>query len=64
MRKPKAPMVTEGSGPKRLEVVIQSDHHRQECAEAVMAHPLPGDPEITRFVADELPFADAPVDHP
>lgn len=63
MRKPKAPMVTEGSGPKRLEVVIRSDDHRQECAEAVMAHPLPGDPEIAPFVAEELPFADAPRDH-
>jgi hypothetical protein len=64
MRKPKAPMVTEGSGPKRLEVVIQSDDHRQECAEAVISHPLPGDPEISPFVEDELPFADAPRDQP
>ncbi len=62
MRKPKAPMVTEGSGPKRLEVVIQSDDHRQECAEAVIAHPLPGDPQVAQFVADEFPFADAPAD--
>lgn len=64
MRKPKAPMVTEGSGPKRLEVVIQSDDHRQECAEAVMAHPLPSDPAIARFVEDELPFADSERDGP
>lgn len=64
MRKPKAPMVTEGSGPKRLEVVIQSAEHRQECAEAVIGFPLPGEPEIAPFVADELPFADVPAEEP
>ena len=58
MRRPKAPMVTEGNGPKRLEVVIRSAEHRQECAEAVMAHPLPGEPDIAAFVEPELPFAD------
>lgn len=58
MRRPNAPMVTEGNGPKRLEVRIGSDDHRQECAEAVMAHPLPGDPELAETWAPELPFAD------
>lgn len=58
MRRPKAPMVAEGNGPKRLEVSIRSDDHRQECAEAVMAHPLPGDPELAETWAPELPFAD------
>ena len=64
MRKPKAPMVTEGSRPKRLEVVSQSGEHRQECAEAVLAHPLPGEPKIAAFVEEELPFADVPDEQP
>lgn len=59
VRRPNTPMVTEGSGPKRLEVVIRSAEHRQECAEAVMAHPLPGDVALNAVIADELPFADA-----
>ncbi|MFP4512936.1 MAG: hypothetical protein ACLFRV_08340 [Acidimicrobiales bacterium] len=59
MRKSKAPMVSEGNGPKRLEVVIQSADHRQDCAEAVMSHPLPGEPDFPPYVEDELPFADA-----
>lgn len=58
MRGPSAPFVTEGSGPKRIEVVLRSEDHRQECAEAVMAYPLPGEPVIPEFVAEELPFAD------
>lgn len=62
MRKPKAPMVMEGSGPKRLEVAIQSGEHRQECADAVLAHPLPGEPAIAAFIEDELLFADVPND--
>lgn len=61
MRK-QAPMVTEGSSPKRLEVIIQSVEHRQDCAEAVMGFPLPGEPEIASVVAEELPFADLPHD--
>ncbi len=60
LRKPKTPMMTMGGGGSRLEVVIQSAEHRQECAEAVMAHPLPGEPEFAPFVEEELPFADAP----
>lgn len=64
MRKPKAPMVTEGSGLKRLEVVIQSAEHRQECAEAVIGCPLPGEPEIAPYVAEELPFPDVPPEEP
>ena len=59
MRKSKAPMMTSGGSGNRLEVVIQSAEHRQECAEAVIAHPLPGDPEFAPFVEEELPFADA-----
>jgi hypothetical protein len=59
MRKPKAPMVTEGNGPTRLEIGIHSADHRQECAEAIMAHPLPGDPDEVESEPPELPFADA-----
>lgn len=62
MRNPKAPMVMEGGGPKRLEVVIRSDEHRQACADAVMAHPLPAEPELSEFVEQELPFADVEDD--
>jgi hypothetical protein len=53
-----APFVTEGTGPRRIEVTLISEEHRQECAEAIMAMPLPGEPELPDVVAEELPFAD------
>lgn len=62
LRKPKTPMMAMGGGGSRLEIVIQSAEHRQDCAEAVMAHPLPGDPEFAPFIVQEIPFADAPED--
>jgi hypothetical protein len=56
LRGAKAPMVTMTRGGNRLEVVIQSAEHQLECAEAVMAYPLPDEPEFAHFAQDELPF--------
>ena len=59
LRKPKAPMVTEGSSPMRLEVVIQSREHRQEVRRRGHGVSAPGRAQITPFVEEELPFADS-----
>ena len=53
-----ATFVTEGTRPRRVEVLLTSDDHRQECAEAIMARPLPGAPRLPEFIEEELPFAD------
>jgi hypothetical protein len=52
------PFMMDGSSPVRIEVTLNCDGHRQECAEAIMTARLPEDPELPEFIADELPLAD------
>jgi hypothetical protein len=58
MGRSSAPFMTDGSSPVRIEVTLNSDGHRQECAEAIMTARLPEGPELPEFIADELPLAD------
>jgi hypothetical protein len=58
VRRSSATFVTDGTRPRRVEVLLTSDDHRQECAEAIMARPLPGAPRLPEFIEEELPFAD------
>ena len=59
-----APFVIEGNGPRRIEIHLKSEEQRQECAEAVLAMPLPGEVHLPDIIEEQLPFADqAPRGH-
>jgi hypothetical protein len=57
----RAPYVVDGNGPRRIEIHLKSEEQRQECAEAALAMPLPGEVHLPEVIEEQLPFADQPL---